>query len=275
VFNNFLRARWKLAEIIPSYHILTGEYPFESWCAKFAHFWCFLANPRARGQACATTRKVLGPRKIFSLPARTNEDRRCIRRFVCLDSARLTRIYGMLASTEFREERSAIFAHDSSPGGVRLSGGNRTFLDVTRSVRCPSRGEELWKNTQNTLPTFWPASRAIWPRWGRFQGVFLLGYFAFRVAHRDNGCSHKVGPVRNSYASMLGNRSRTFVVIGWPVSMRARFVECGASCKLTRLFFFFRRKLDQSMFGTDEKMYVGGPNYGHRLIWPLRTLSGR
>ena len=133
----------------------------------------------------------------------------------------------MLASTEFREERSAIFAHDISRAGVRLSGGNRTFLDVTRSVRCPSRGEELWKNTQNTLPTFWPASRAIWPRWGRFQGVFLLGYFAFRVAHRDNGCSHKVGPVRNSYASMLGNRSRSFVVIGWPVSMRARFVECG------------------------------------------------
>ena len=100
----------------------------------------------------------------------------------------------------------------------------------------------------------------------RFQGVFLLGYFAFRVAHRDNGCSHKLGPVRNGYASMLGNRSRSFVVIRWPVSMRARFVECGASCKLTRLFFFFRRNLVQSMFGTDEKMYVGGPNYGHRLI---------
>ena len=48
----------------------------------------------------------------------------------------------------------------------------------------------------------------------RFQGVFLLGYFAFRVAHRDNGCSHKLGPVRNGYARMLGNRSRSFVVIG-------------------------------------------------------------
>jgi hypothetical protein len=104
---------------------------------------------------------------------------------------------------------------------------------------------------------------------GRDEDVFKafsFGYFAFRVAHRDNGCSHKLGPVRNGYASMLGNRSRSFVVIGWPVSMRARFVECGASCKLTRLFFFFRRNLVQSMFGTDEKMYVGGFNYGHRLI---------
>ena len=48
----------------------------------------------------------------------------------------------------------------------------------------------------------------------RFQGVFLLGYFAFRVAHRDNELSHKLGPVRNVFASMLGNRSRSFIVIG-------------------------------------------------------------
>ena len=83
---------------------------------------------------------VLGSRIFFSLPVRTNEDRRCIRRFVCLDSARLSRIYGMLASSAFREERSAIFAHDrqvvcdlaEAPGRFWTSLDRRAALQEVR-----------------------------------------------------------------------------------------------------------------------------------------------
>ena len=136
----------------------TRDMPF----TKFVHFWLFKANPRARGKACKTTRKVLGPPRIFQLPARTDEDRRCIRRFICLDFARLTRIYGMLASSAFLGEHCTNSIHDISRVGVRLSGGARTFLDVTQPMRCPSRGEDRGENTRRTLPTFWPASRVIW-----------------------------------------------------------------------------------------------------------------
>lgn len=131
------------------------------------HFWRFYANPRARGKACTTTRQVLGPSKIFPLPARTDEDRRCIRRFICLDFARLTRIYGMLASSAFLGEQCTNFVHDISQVGVRLSGGNRAFLDVTQTKPCPSRYDDREKNTQKTLPTFWLAEPS-----GRDEDVF-------------------------------------------------------------------------------------------------------
>ena len=60
----------------------------------------------------------------------------------------------MLASSAFREERSAIFAHDTSPGGVRLSGAIRPSSDVIQEVRDPPGGEELGKNTRRALPIF-------------------------------------------------------------------------------------------------------------------------
>ena len=60
----------------------------------------------------------------------------------------------MSAFRAFREEPSAIFARDSSPGGARLSGAIRPSSDVIQEVRDPPGGEELGKNTRRALPIF-------------------------------------------------------------------------------------------------------------------------
>ena len=66
---------------------------------------------------------------------------------VCLDSARLTRIFSMLASSALLGdgEQCTNFVHDISRVGVRLSGCTLPFLDITQTVRCPSRGEDRGK----------------------------------------------------------------------------------------------------------------------------------
>ena len=50
-----------------------------------------------------------------------------------------------MPSSAFLGEQCTNFAHDISRVGVRLTGGTRALLDVTQTVRCPSRGEDLGK----------------------------------------------------------------------------------------------------------------------------------
>ena len=60
----------------------------------------------------------------------------------------------MLHSWPTPKEACANIARDLSPGGVRLTGAIRPFLDVIQKVRGPPGGEELGKNTRRALPMF-------------------------------------------------------------------------------------------------------------------------
>ena len=146
------------------YHTKVINNPLESWYAKIAQKPCFLRLRALEPRAGATSRKVLGPGKMFPLPSSTTNGHPIFRGPVRRASASVTRFFVMLHSSPSPRGRRAIIARNLSPVGVRLSGGNRAFLDVTQTKPCPSRDDDRGKNTQKTLPTFWPASRAIWPR---------------------------------------------------------------------------------------------------------------
>ena len=119
--------------------------PLNPASAKINQYLSFLGTPRAGANSLRDFAKSFGSGKLFQSPFSTTNGHPIFRGPVRYIPAPLTRIFGMLASSAFfSEERSAIFAHDTSPGGVRLSGG--TLPDVTRLVRYPSRGEDLGKD---------------------------------------------------------------------------------------------------------------------------------
>ena len=106
---------------------------------------CFSAHSARRAKSLCDFAKGFGPGECFPVT--------CIDHQQSSNFSQTRSLNSRSANSHLRDDAffgtwrgpSTNFVRDSSPGGVRLSGGNRTFVDVTRSVRCPSRGEDLGK----------------------------------------------------------------------------------------------------------------------------------
>lgn len=81
--------------------------PLYDWNNKIRTFLVIFSQSRVK---TARQRERFWPRKIFSLPSWIDRDRHGIICFVCLDSAGLTRIFGMLSSSAFLGEQCSNFA---------------------------------------------------------------------------------------------------------------------------------------------------------------------
>ena len=114
----------------------------------------FLRLRALEPRASATSRKVLGPGKIFPLPSSTTNGHPFFRRPVRRTSASVTCTFVMLHSSPSPKGRRAKIARDLSPSGMRLNGAIRPSPDVIQKVRGPPGGEELGKNTRRALPIF-------------------------------------------------------------------------------------------------------------------------
>ena len=136
------------------YHTKVINNPLESWYAKIAQKPCFLRLRALEPRAGATSRKVLGPGKMFPLPSSTTNGHPIFRGPVRRASASVTRFFVMLHSSPSPRGRRAIMARNLSPVGVRLSGAIRPSSDVIQKVRRPPGGEELGKNTRRASPIY-------------------------------------------------------------------------------------------------------------------------